>query len=342
MKAFSTLVIGKIFSLLSLTCFVVDQIPRNNPPTAPIYKTSQPMLSTSACTQNTRLDYRSNSDAQASMQPIKSEPEQLNTDVVHVRKYSSPQHTKRFKVSGLGLMHNYGHYIPTSFTKQPSIHAWELPLCYKAPNGPVETILHGVIQTQRELAREGLNETALAGPLNPSVNLLVAPERFNSSQVHPVARILTEMLSKMTYRSLIDKLGALIVMYPIYQWQIATSYASYANIPSWCRPVLCQRTTPHPVWIGALGPPLFREAVIANQERYCTEEFPYLCAVSLNMNWPHGLREALIWNGKDFRFRKEFWDHAQLMENWSLDEPFQSRYPELEPFVQFTKYPKCR
>lgn len=248
-------------------------------------------------------------------------------------------------ISGFGFLgptSNSGrsYHIPTSFVKQPSIHAWELPICYKIPDNPIEKILYGVIQTQRERAKEGLSNTALAGPRRPSASMLAAPDRFNPLEIHPVARTLGEMLSKITYRTFIDKLGALIVMYPVYQWQITLTYEAYANIPSWCLPLLCQRMTPHPVWICALGCPGLREMCVADQERYCTEEFQYLLVASLNMNWPHGIEEALVWDGKDIKFRDEFWEHARVLDNWTVDEPFQSRYPELEPYCTFTKYPE--
>lgn len=312
------------------------------------------MLSTPTRSLNIRQAYRPDSkstnlaveiNVPGSWQPIVPVPESPHTHVVPFRESPSPRQTD---ITGVEYpeprspLQKYTNLFPSTFTKQPSTYEWEVPLCYKIPDGPIEKILHGVIEIQREFTNAGPTETTPAGPLNPSISALLAPERFRSFQIHPLARILGEMLSKITYRTLIDKLGAFVIMYPIYQWQIMTSYESYVNVPSWCRPVLSQRTTPHPVWLCALGPPLLREAVIADQQRYCTEEFQYLFIASLNMNWPHGLREAVVWDGKDFKFSKAFWNHARVMENWSLDEAFQSRYPELKACVKFTERPEMK
>lgn len=306
------------------------------------------MLSPLITPPNTRLEslprsritgYKVAINAPASRQPIELIPESSKTTVMPLRNTLLPDmKIPVFESLGPTSTAERTYHTPTSFVKQPSIHAWELPLRYRTPENPIEKILYSVIQTQRECVKDGLTGTALAGPRRPSVSILVDPDHFNPLQIHPVARILGEMLSKITYRTFIDKLGAFIVMYPVYQWQIVHSYEAYANIPSWCIPLLCQRTTPHPVWICALGCPGLREVCIANQDKYCTEEFQYLLVASLNMNWPYGLQEALMWNGKDIKFREKFWDHARVLDNWSIDEPFQSRYPELEPYCKFTKY----
>ena len=220
-------------------------------------------------------------------------------------------------------------------TKQPSLHVWEIPPAFKKPATPVENILYGMLQNQRALAAKGATGTELAGPRYPSLSALVAPEL--SRPVHTVARVISELLSKITYRTFVERLGAFMVMYPIYQWLVMQSYETYRNTPSWLLPVLSQRTTPHCIWISALGSPKLRETVIANQEKYATEEFQFLFVQSLNANWPHGIEAALHWKDGDVMASKKFWDHTRNLANWSLDEPFQSRYPELKQFFSFAE-----
>jgi hypothetical protein len=189
---------------------------------------------------------------------------------------------------------------------------------------------------QRALSAKGITGVELAGQRNPSMGALVAFE--TSRPAHTVAKVISDLLSKITYRTFVDKLGAFLVMYPVYQWLIMRSYETYNNLPSWSRPILSQRTTRHPVWISALGFPKLRDAVIAEQERYCTEEFQYTFIASINCNWPHGVEAALEWKNGDVTASQEFWDHTSIMTNWSLDEPFQSRYPELRNVCPFTPY----
>jgi hypothetical protein len=160
---------------------------------------------------------------------------------------------------------------------------------------------------------------------------LVAPD--NLTPVHTVAKVISELLSRITYRTFVDKLAAFMVMYPVYQWLIMQSYETYCNIPTWNLPVLSQRTTPHPVWISALGYPKLRDVVIANQEKYTTEEFQFLFVANLNVNWPYGIDAALSWKDGDVTVSKAFWDHTRDVANFTVDEPFYARYPELRECI---------
>ncbi|PVH71094.1 hypothetical protein DL98DRAFT_660830 [Cadophora sp. DSE1049] len=229
------------------------------------------------------------------------------------------------------------YIIPTSFLKQPTVNVWELPLRLKEPITPVEKLLCGIIETQKALATEGASRAVAMGPRYPNVNVLVAPELSHLS--HPVSRVLCDLLKRLTYRTFIDKLGALLVMYPLYQWQIMNDYESYCGIPSHSIPCLAQRTTPHHVWICALGSLKLREAVIANQERYCTEDFMYSFILSLNCNWKKGIGDAICWGRDGVSVTKDFWDHCNVLDNWSMGKPFSERYPELRDAIKFTEYP---
>ncbi|CZT50376.1 uncharacterized protein RSE6_11351 [Rhynchosporium secalis] len=228
------------------------------------------------------------------------------------------------------------YFIPPSFLKQPSVHAWELPLRLQEPTSPVDKLLYGLIETQKKLLSEGASRSVAIGPLIPNVNVLLAPHL--SHLAHPVSRVLCDLLKRMTYRSLIDKLGALLVMYPVYQWQIMNDYESYARIPSHSIPVFAQRSTLHAVWICALGSPKLREMVIADMDRYANEDFIYAFILSINCNWNRDFRDAICWGKDGVSVTKDFWDHCNVLDNWSFDRPFSTTYPELRSAVRFTDY----
>ena len=82
-----------------------------------------------------------------------------------------------------------------------------------------------------------------------------------------------------------------------------------------------------------------RHHIIANQERYSTEEFQYLFTQSINVNWKKGIRDAICWGKDGVTVTQEFFEHTRVMENYSMDRPFAARYPELEEFCRFTEYP---
>ncbi|KAL2067533.1 hypothetical protein VTL71DRAFT_1958 [Oculimacula yallundae] len=228
------------------------------------------------------------------------------------------------------------YFIPPSFLKQPSVHVWELPLRIQDPTSPVDRILYGLIETQKALVIEGASRSVAIGPPIPNVNVLVAPHLAHLS--HPVSRVLCDLLKRLTYRSFIDKLGALLVMYPVYQWQIMNDYESYARLPSHSIPCLSQRKVLHAVWICALGSPKLRDIVIADPEKYCTEDFMYAFILSINCNWRKEVRDAICWGKDGVSVTKDFWDHCNKLENWSFDRPFSTTYPELRGAVRFTDY----
>jgi hypothetical protein len=55
--------------------------------------------------------------------------------------------------------------MSTSFGSQPSMDAWELSLRFIPPTCPVDAILIGVLDRQRNLARSGTDGQRLIGPL---------------------------------------------------------------------------------------------------------------------------------------------------------------------------------
>ncbi len=79
--------------------------------------------------------------------------------------------------------------------------------------------------------------------------------------------------------------------------------------------------------------------MIGNQEKYATEEFVDLYQSSINVNWPFGEREILVFIGEEVRVTDAFICHIETQTNWSLNEPFQRRYPELREACRFTELP---
>ncbi|PVH67407.1 hypothetical protein DL98DRAFT_523366 [Cadophora sp. DSE1049] len=218
---------------------------------------------------------------------------------------------------------------------QPSLHAWERPLRISPPNGPMESMMVGIIQQKRSLVLCDTTGTALTGPYQPSLKPLCCPDLSNST--HPVLLILSNILRGLTYRSLPEKIGTLLVLYPVFQWQISHTFETYNNLPEWYRPQPSQLIAPHPIWITYIGWPKLRDIVIADQKIYATEEFQFLYTISANVNWPYPAADALTFEGGDVRASEAFARHVRQLTNWSLDKPFQSRYPELRDYCTFTE-----
>jgi Domain of unknown function (DUF3425) len=247
--------------------------------------------------------------------------------------------------------------LPT-MVNQPSLQAWELPLRLVPPTGPVDSILICLLQRQRGLAINGNSREIVIGPFSPSLKALLNPEQSDS--VHAAASVITSLLQRTALRGLPEKVAVLFVMNHLSQWQILPSEKTYNNLPEWHVPRVSQLLTPHPIWIDQVSVrivqkfPLklilsaktrsqivwgkLRDIVINNQERYATDEFQYTYAQSLNVNWPYRDMDVMVFEGSEVRVSDLFACHILELSNWSLDEPFQRKYPELRDECKFTEF----
>ncbi|KAH6674331.1 hypothetical protein B0J14DRAFT_480362, partial [Halenospora varia] len=218
--------------------------------------------------------------------------------------------------------------MSSSFLNQPSRHSWELPLRFLPPTGPVDAILIGILQCQRSLALNGTAGESLTGPVQPSLQALIRPERSN--ETHPVASIISSLLHRTALRGLAEKVGALYVIYRLTQWQITPNIRTFNNLPEWHQPRSSQYITPHPIWVTQIIWGKLRDVVINNQEIYATDEFQHIYTANLNVNWPYRDIDVLNFEGNEVRLTTAFENHINNLANWSLDEPFERRYPELK------------
>lgn len=82
-----------------------------------------------------------------------------------------------------------------------------------------------------------------------------------------------------------------------------------------------------------------RDIMINDQEKYATEEFQHTYESNLNINWPYQDKDIFVFGGDRVGLTDVFTRHANNQANWSLDEPFQRRYPELWHACKFSKVP---
>ncbi|KAF8853094.1 hypothetical protein BDZ45DRAFT_599040 [Acephala macrosclerotiorum] len=230
-----------------------------------------------------------------------------------------------------------GYDVSSSFVNQPSVRTWELPLRLVPPTGPVDSILIGLLQRQRNMALEGATGTDLIGPFHPNVRGLLSLE--DSASTHPVASVLVDLIRRTSLRSLAEKAAAVYVIYRLTQWQISPSPETYNNLPDWYGPRASQLITGHPIWSTLMIWGKLRDIVINDQEKYATDEFQRVYTDSLNVNWPYLDQDILIFEGDEVRLTDAFVRHVNVQSNWSLDEPFQRRYPELRHACKFSELP---
>jgi hypothetical protein len=155
---------------------------------------------------------------------------------------------------------------------------------------------------------------------------------------HPISSVISSLLHKTALRDVPVKAAVLCLMYRFTQWQIAPSSSAYNALPDWQTPRVTQLINPHPAWVSQIIWGKLRDKVIENQDVYATEEFQYLYMRSLNVNWPFRGVDAFLSEGDEVTATDAFERHVRTSSNWSLDEAFARRYPELSEDCKFTEY----
>lgn len=94
--------------------------------------------------------------------------------------------------------------------------------------------------------------------------------------------------------------------------------------------------TPHPIWASKIIWGKLRDIVILNQGVYATDEFQHIYSANLNVNWPYREQDVLSMGGGEMRLSVGFMEHILQLGNWSLDEGFFRRFPELRGACKLT------
>ncbi|ATZ53742.1 Bip1 [Botrytis cinerea B05.10] len=225
--------------------------------------------------------------------------------------------------------------IPPSLQPFQSLQPWALPILNTStPTCGVDTYLMNIINGQKELASQGAPEAQIIGPSQPSMKALIYPDDPN--QTHVVSTIISNLLTNLAVKGLAERAGCLYLMYHICQWQIYPSSSTYGNLTDWTSPRTSQLITPHPLWADSIFWGKLKDRVIEKQDVYANEDFQNAYILCINANWPRPDLEAFRFEGDDIFITEEFENHIKTLSNWSLDERFAARYPELAPLVKIS------
>lgn len=218
----------------------------------------------------------------------------------------------------------------------PQLKSWGLPILNTTePTCGFDTLLMEIIQRQKEIAQQGAPIDHIIGPSKPSMKALLFPD--DPIQTHFVSTMISGLLMNLAVRGLPERAGCLYLMYHICQWQIYPSSSTYGNLTDWSSPRTSQLITPHPVWLDSIFWGKLKDKVIENQDRYANEEFQNAYILCINANWNRPGLEAFKYEGNDIFLTEDFENHIKTLSNWSLDERFALRYPELAPLVRISE-----
>ncbi|KAE8448070.1 hypothetical protein EG329_009835 [Mollisiaceae sp. DMI_Dod_QoI] len=220
---------------------------------------------------------------------------------------------------------------PSTFVNQSSLHTGEFGLRFAPLAGSVDSDLIGLLHRQRYMTG-----TALTGPYHPNLRCLL--DLQDSASTHQSSD-LADLIRRSGLRGLAEKAAVLHIIYCLVQWQISPSAETYNHLPDWYDPRASQLQTGHPIWSILVVWGNLRDIVINDQDNYATDEFQHLFTCSLNINWPYRDQDITIFEGDEARISDGFRTHIYTQSNWSLDEPFQRRYPELRNACKFSGPP---
>ncbi|ESZ98471.1 hypothetical protein SBOR_1133 [Sclerotinia borealis F-4128] len=260
----------------------------------------------------------------------------------HTQSQPQPRQTQPFNTSNmssrpeiLSPLQQFQANHGISFSTPQPLQPWDIPILNTStPTCGVDTLLMNIIRTQKEMAQQGASIAQIIGPPQPSMKAIIYPEDPN--QTHIASTMISNLLTNLAVRGLPERAGCLYLMYHICQWQIHPSSSTYGYLTDWSSPRPSQLITAHPVWADSIFWGKLRDKVIENQERYANEEFQNAYILCINANWPRPDLEAFRFEGNDIYITEDFETHIRNLSNWSLDERFAARYPELAPLVNIS------
>ncbi|KAF7898594.1 hypothetical protein EAF00_005040 [Botryotinia globosa] len=259
-------------------------------------------------------------------------PRSIPSDIIQDSRLATPQPRSLVPQS---LTSPVRQTIPASLPPFQSLQPWALPILNTStPTCGVDTYLMNIINGQKELARQGAPEAQIIGPSQPSMKALIYPDDPN--QTHVVSTVISNLLTNLAVKGLAERAGCLYLMYHICQWQIYPSSSTYGNLTDWTSPRTSQLITAHPLWADSILWGKLKDRVIEKQDVYANEDFQNAYILCINANWPRPDLEAFRFEGDDIFITEEFENHIKTLSNWSLDERFAARYPELAPLVKIS------
>ncbi|KAK1763971.1 hypothetical protein QBC33DRAFT_548450 [Phialemonium atrogriseum] len=202
---------------------------------------------------------------------------------------------------------------------------------HTASTCPLDHILLDFLAARRAMQKAGTAAEILAGPERVSVQAMLRPEQ--ASAVHPVSRVMAEVLLTFSHVSLPEKVAFMYLMHCTMRWQISPTKESYALLPQWLRPTAAQIAVPHAAWIDNIPWPRVRDMLIEYPEKYPFEAFSSVYSQSVTVNWPYDTSDVVSQVGDETLLNLIFEKHVRMLSNWTVGPHFREFYPEMVDHV---------
>ncbi|OCK73688.1 hypothetical protein K432DRAFT_267709, partial [Lepidopterella palustris CBS 459.81] len=195
---------------------------------------------------------------------------------------------------------------------------------------PLDDILQGLVTSRRAVFEQTGSELSAAGPAQPSMSALL--NLGESSPIHHISQIMSNAITKFeSVHQLPERAAALFVMYQTLRWQICPTKENYYRLPEWLRPLPCQNSIAHPIWMDYVPWPKMRNIICQDHLKYDQNEFFLPYVQTLSLNWPYEPMDCVVVQSDmiNSSISPIFERHVRNLDNWSLGDSFKTAYPSL-------------
>lgn len=190
----------------------------------------------------------------------------------------------------------------------------------------------------RSRRAQGISEYEIVGPMYPNFEAITYPNHIISC--HPMSCFLRDILGPFPDVSIIaNKAGIAYIMFIILRWLISPTRENFERLPLWCRPVPCQLTISHAIWIDLIPWPDMRAEMVRNPDLYPFDQFFVPHSKTESLNWDHS-DEAMYVEGSnadgEYVLSQMYETHIRDLNNWTLGPAFAREFPVLASTCRIT------
>lgn len=218
----------------------------------------------------------------------------------------------------------------TSSDDRYLLPAWNIRTKISQSTCPLDDILQGLVTSRRAVFEQTGSELSAAGPAQPSMSALL--NLGESSPIHHISQIMSNAITKFeSVHQLPERAAALFVMYQTLRWQICPTKENYYRLPEWLRPLPCQNSIAHPIWMDYVPWPKMRNIICQDHLKYDQNEFFLPYVQTLSLNWPYEPMDCVVVQSDmiNSSISPIFERHVRNLDNWSLGDSFKTAYPSL-------------
>ncbi|KAH7371129.1 hypothetical protein BKA66DRAFT_190383 [Pyrenochaeta sp. MPI-SDFR-AT-0127] len=221
-------------------------------------------------------------------------------------------------------------FVPPNISRAKSAVSSILPQ-HLLPTCPLDRILLDFLKSRKDMIAEGVPMETILGPQKAIMTGLIDPSLAPS--VHPVSRMLSEVLTTFPNVALPQKMGMFYKIYLTMRWQISPTTETYTQMPVWLRPTATQIAVPHAAWIDNLPWPGIRDLLIEYPEKYPFEIFSEYYSQNVTVNWHFDESDAVAHEDGNVVLHSIFEKHIRNLANWTVSHEFESRFPEMSHII---------